>query len=110
MSDIHYTSKQVPWVFVVSHYDFHISGLAEYQGVLHWAQLVGDWSHYTYEDRDAELLYAMEPLTGWQAFRWRLRKKAFEIFVGRHWSTPTGPINPSARMQKFYYKVLKKVL
>lgn len=89
--------KDVDFVFVAGHYDFHREGICRHNGELMQFSCIEDLPDdygSCGEDCDGcskceyEIVCTLEPLTWRQKAWWIWRKKLFELCVSHHWSYP----------------------
>lgn len=83
--------EDVKFVWVASHYDFHLKGLCEMGRTLFWfeTQIEGDYEKVTCD------IYM---LSFWDEIKLRFRKFRFEQMVGYHWTYP------NRKNKGFYYR------
>lgn len=95
MTSVEY--KDIDFVWISDHWDFHRGGVCRHNGALAEFSCVEEtpagWGTCG-EDCDGcpccELLIVcqIKPLTRLQKLRWLFKKRAFETCVGRHWTYP----------------------
>lgn len=83
---IPYNDLNIVWVS--NFYDYPLEGICRPNGEL---------MKFTVDDDD--YMYFVEPLTGWQKFKWLFNMKMFELCVGKHWS-----YKDNKRQTFFYYR------
>jgi hypothetical protein len=71
--------RHMTWVWVTDHYDIHIAGLCRYAGAL--CRFETDYPRNTWRRKLKCRVYQLSPIA---KVRWLLKKRLFEICVGRH--------------------------
>lgn len=99
---------KVAFFWICDHWDFHLNGLCFHQGEL--CEFKTIWPDYPYK----EILCKIKYLTKREKAKWLLRKWAFEICIGRHWTYPhrDGGVNytgTNPTLEKIYYFLRKRI-
>lgn len=85
--------EHMTFVWVADHYDIHLKGLCRFGG-----KLCRFETDYPLNQRRARSrIYALSFI---EKSKWLVRKRAFEICVGTHWTYPNRPNGASFKRRK----------
>ena len=82
--------SDMDFVWINGHYDIHLQGLCRYDGALCKFYTDGDtfYNAVGWWNEEYEIDCYVTPIVGWERLKWKLRKIAFEICIGYHWTYP----------------------
>lgn len=110
--------RDIKFVWVSDHWDFHRGGTCLYEGRLCRFTCVEDypegWGTCEHEDgecplcADYPIACMIHEITPADRMKWRIRKKMFEFCVGTHWTYPNRPNGASfhSRRPRWFYAML----
>ena len=95
--------KNMNFVWVSKHYDFHLEGLCKFNNKLCKFKLSDNWDNI---DLNTVIFYNIYYLDLLEKLEWLIRKKLFEICIGKHWTYPREDFTVN---KHFYSKTLFKL-